>query len=86
MTPAAVADLAISGRTAVGPEHGRYGGRDLPGSDLNHRWTFTLFPGEGRTGACAESGTVLHGKVRFRLGKPDRGVGPARAAPAIAVG
>jgi hypothetical protein len=60
-------------------------GRDLPDSDLNPRWTFTLFPGEGLTDACAESGTVLHGKVRFRLGKPDRGIGPARAAPAIAV-
>ena len=60
-------------------------GRDLPDSDLNPRWTFTLFPGEGLTDSCAESGTVLHGKVRFRLGKPDRGIGPARAAPAIAV-
>jgi hypothetical protein len=60
-------------------------GRDLPDSDLNRRWTFTLFPGEGLTDACAESGTVLHGKVRFRLGKPDRGIGSARVAPAIAV-
>jgi hypothetical protein len=60
-------------------------GRDLPDSDANHRWTFTLFPGEGLTDACAESGTVLHGKIRFRLGKPDRGIGSARVAPAIAV-
>ena len=60
-------------------------GRDLPDSDLNPQWTFTLLPGEGLTDACAESGTVLHGKVRFRLGKPDRGIGPARAALAIAV-
>jgi hypothetical protein len=60
-------------------------GRDLPDSDLNRRWTFTLFPGEGLTDGCAESGTVLYGKVRFRLGQPDRGIGPARAAPAIAV-
>jgi hypothetical protein len=28
---------------------------------------------------------VLKGKVRFRLGKPDRGIGSARVAPAIAV-
>ena len=58
-------------------------GRDLPDSDLNPRWTFTLFPGEGLTDACAESGTVLHGKVRFRLGKPDRGIGPAAAASGL---
>ncbi|MGI5286092.1 hypothetical protein ACQEVF_22525 [Nonomuraea polychroma] len=51
----------------------------------NPRWTFTLFPGEGRTSGLAESGTVLKGKVRFRLGKPDRGIGSARVAPAIAV-
>jgi hypothetical protein len=29
------------------------------------------------------SGTVLKSKVRFRLGKPDRGIGSARVAPAI---
>ena len=33
----------------------------------------------------AESGTVLKGKVRFRLGKPDRGISSARVAPAMAV-
>jgi hypothetical protein len=60
-------------------------GRDLPDCESNQRWTFTLFPGEGLTDGCAESGTVLKGKVRFRLGKPDRGIGSARAAPAIAV-
>jgi hypothetical protein len=51
----------------------------------NQRWTGTLFPGEGLTDDQAESGTVLKGKVRFRLGKPDRGIGSARVAPAIAV-
>ncbi|WP_211370287.1 hypothetical protein [Nonomuraea turkmeniaca] len=61
------------------------GGRDLPDCEANERWTFTLFPGEGLTGGLAESGTVLKGKVRFRLGKPDRGIGSARVAPAIAV-
>lgn len=33
----------------------------------------------------AESGTVLKGKVRFRLGGADRGIGSARVAPAIAI-
>ncbi|MGW3347282.1 hypothetical protein ACWDA3_28610 [Nonomuraea rubra] len=61
------------------------GGRDLPDCEANARWTFTLFPGEGLTGGLAESGTVLKGKVRFRLGKPDRGIGSARVAPAIAI-
>ncbi|MGP3959183.1 hypothetical protein ACTWPT_24565 [Nonomuraea sp. 3N208] len=61
------------------------GGRDLPDCESNQSWTFTLFPGEGLTGGLAESGTVLKGKVRFRLGKPDRGIGSARVAPAIAV-
>ncbi|MBB5079258.1 hypothetical protein [Nonomuraea endophytica] len=61
------------------------GGRDLPDCEANERWTFTLFPGEGLTEGLAESGTVLKGRVRFRLGKPDRGIGSARVAPAIAV-
>jgi hypothetical protein len=60
-------------------------GRNLPDCESNRRWTFTLFPGEGLTEGHAESGTVLKGKVRFRLGKPDRGIGSARAAPAIVV-
>jgi hypothetical protein len=30
--------------------------------------------------------TVLKGSVRFRLGKPDRGIGSARIAPAFLVG
>lgn len=61
------------------------GGRDLPDCEANERWTFTLFPGEGLTAGLAESGTLLKGKVRFRLGKPDRGIGSARVAPAVAV-
>ena len=61
------------------------GGRELPDCEANQRWTFTLFPGEGLTDGQAESGTVLKGKVRFRLGKPDRGIGSARVAPALAV-
>ncbi|XVQ06562.1 hypothetical protein ACQP1W_28340 [Spirillospora sp. CA-255316] len=61
------------------------GGRHLPDCESNQKWTFTLFPGEGLTGGQAESGTVLKGKVRFRLGKPDRGIGSARVAPAVAV-
>lgn len=59
------------------------GHRDLPDSDQNTRWTFTLFPGEPLTDGRAESGTVLRGRVRFRLGKPDRGIGSARVAPAL---
>jgi hypothetical protein len=60
-------------------------GADLPDCEANEHWTFTLFPGEGLTKGCAESGTVLKGKVRFRLGKPDRGIGSARVAPALAI-
>jgi hypothetical protein len=61
------------------------GGADLPDSEANHHWTFTLFPGEPLTDGNAESGTVLKGRIRFRLGRPDRGIGPARVAPAVAV-
>lgn len=60
-------------------------GPRLPDCETNNRWTFTLFPGEGLTDGFAESGTVLKGKIRFRLGKPDRGISSARVAPAIAV-
>jgi hypothetical protein len=59
-------------------------GQAPPDCESNRRWTFTLFPVEGLTDGQAESGTVLKGKVRYRLGKPDRGIGSARAAPAIA--
>jgi hypothetical protein len=44
-----------------------------------------VFPGEELVDGQAESGTVLKGKVRFRLGKPDRGIGAARVAPALLV-
>ncbi|TDU91483.1 hypothetical protein EV138_5089 [Kribbella voronezhensis] len=60
-------------------------GRTPPDCELNERWTFTLFPGEPLVDGLAESGTVLKGRVRFRLGKPDRGIGSARVAPAIAI-
>jgi len=60
-------------------------GRHLPDCEANDHWTFTLFPGEPLTDGRAESGTVLKGKVRFRLGKPDRGIGSARIAPALAI-
>jgi hypothetical protein len=61
-------------------------GSQLPDCEANSRWTFTLFPGEALCDGLAESGTVLKGKVRFRLGKPDRGIGSARVAPALVVG
>lgn len=55
----------------------------LPDSDENDPWTFTLLPGEGLVAGRAVSGTVLKGRVRFRLGRPDRGIGSARIAPAV---
>jgi len=61
------------------------GGPRLPDCETNDRWTFTLLPGEGLTDGFSESGTVLHGRVRFRLGKSDRGISSARVAPAIAI-
>ncbi len=60
-------------------------GATPPDCEDNERWTFTLFPGEELVDGQAESGTVLKGKVRFRLGKPDRGIGSARVAPAVLV-
>ena len=56
-----------------------------PDCEHNERWTFTLFPGEELVDGLAESGTVLKGKVRFLLGKPDLEIGSARVAPALAV-
>jgi hypothetical protein len=56
-----------------------------PDCEHNERWTFTLFPGEELVDGQAESGTVLKGKVRFRLGKPSRGIASARVAPALLV-
>jgi hypothetical protein len=61
------------------------GGATPPDCEHNSRWTFTLFPGEPLVEGLAESGTVLKGKVRFRLGKPDRGIGSARVAPALLI-
>ncbi|MFJ8896558.1 hypothetical protein ACIRCZ_18380 [Leifsonia sp. NPDC102414] len=55
----------------------------IPDSDGNVTWTFTLFPGEPLVDGQVASGTVLKGKVRFRLGKADRGIGSARVAPAV---
>ena len=56
----------------------------VPDSDLGI-WTFTLFPGEPLVDGRAVSGTVLKGKVRFRLGKTNRGIGSARVSPALPV-
>ncbi|KAA0021018.1 hypothetical protein FOY51_20525 [Antrihabitans cavernicola] len=61
-------------------------GAAFPDWEGNDRWTFTLFPGETTVDGLAESGTVLKGKVRFRLGKTDRGIASARVAPAIVIG
>lgn len=61
-------------------------GSQLPDCEANSRWTFTLFPGEALCDGLAESGTILKGRVRFRLGKPDRAIGSARVAPALVVG
>jgi hypothetical protein len=60
-------------------------GAEPPDCEADPPWTFTLFPGEQLTDGHAESGTVLKGRVRFRLGKPDRGIGSARVAPAIVI-
>ncbi|WP_350281504.1 hypothetical protein [Kribbella sp. HUAS MG21] len=60
-------------------------GSTPPDCEHNERWTFTLFPGEALVDGLVESGTVLKGKVRFRLGKADRGIGSARVAPAVLV-
>jgi hypothetical protein len=54
-------------------------GRSLPDWEGNDHWTFTFFPGERLIDGCAESGTVLKGKVRFRLGKSNRGIGSGSA-------
>lgn len=61
-------------------------GAVLPDSNEREVWTFTLFPGEDLTAGEAASGTVLHGKVRFRLGRTDRRISSVRVCPAIAIG
>ena len=60
-------------------------GANLPDSTVQKKWTFTLFPGEGTVDGCACSGTILHGKVRVRLGRTDRGIGSARVCPALVI-
>ena len=52
-------------------------------SDYVERWIFTLLPGEGLVDKRAVSGTVFKRRVRFRLGKADRGIGSARVSPAL---
>ena len=56
----------------------------VPDSDLGSIWTFTLFPGEPLVDGRAVSGTVLKGKVRFRLGKTNRGIGQRPCQPGSA--
>ena len=58
-------------------------GRTPPDCEANAKWTFTLFAGEPLVEGQAESGTVLKGHVRFRLGKTTRGIASARVAPAL---
>ena len=60
-------------------------GTQPPDCEHNERWTFTVMAGEPLCNGLAESGTVLKGHVRFRLGKADRGIGSARVAPAIRI-
>jgi hypothetical protein len=70
---------AVAGQPRPGGGRGArvlQSGRSLPDCESNKRWTFTLFPGEGLTDGQAESGTVLKGRVRFRLGKPDASSDP----------
>ncbi|MCZ4558601.1 hypothetical protein O4215_23865 [Rhodococcus maanshanensis] len=58
----------------------------LPDCARNERWTFTVFAGEELIDGLAQSGTVLKSRVRFRLGKSDRGIGSARITPALFAG
>jgi hypothetical protein len=60
-------------------------GAEPPDSPDRERWTFTIFAGEPLVDGEAQSGTVLHGRVRFRLGRPDRGIASVRACPALVV-
>lgn len=62
------------------------GTRFLPDTEMNDRWTFTLFVGDELDDGRAASGTVLKSRVRFRLGKPNRGIASARVAPAVPLG
>ncbi|MGI5458724.1 hypothetical protein ACQEWB_37240 [Streptomyces sp. CA-249302] len=60
-------------------------GNELPDCEVGGGWTFTLFPGEQLVDGKAASGTVLHDKVRFRLGRSDRGIAVVRVCPALVV-
>lgn len=59
------------------------GDQFLPDTETNTKWTFTLFAGDELNDGLAASGTILKSRVRFRLGKPDRGIASARVSPAI---
>ncbi len=61
-------------------------GASLPDCEVGGGRTFSLLPGEGLTDGCAVSGTVLHDTVRFRLGKPGRGIAVVRVCPALVIG
>lgn len=60
-------------------------GATLPDSNARDRWTFTIHAGENLVAGQAESGTVLHGCVRFRLGRSDRRIASGRVCPAIVI-
>src|SRR5207244_12735904 len=60
-------------------------GNELPDSDARASWTFTVFPGEEQIEGSAPSGTILFGRVRFRLGRSDRGISVVRVCPAIVI-
>ncbi len=60
-------------------------GTTLPDSSDRDTWTFTLFPGEELTDGNAASGTILHGKVRFRLGQTHRRISSVRVCPALVI-
>lgn len=60
-------------------------GREMPDSERREAWTFTVFAGEAPVSGSVVSGTVLHGQVRQRLGKPTRGISSARVRPALRI-
>lgn len=60
-------------------------GTQVPDSELNEKWTFTLFAGEDLVEGQVASGTVLHRQVRQRLGKVSRGIASARVCPALVI-
>lgn len=60
-------------------------GSEMPDSERRETWTFTVFAGEAPVSGAVVSGTVLHGQVRQRLGKPNRGISSARVRPAVRI-